>query len=387
MKEKISKNVRRIAPSVIREMALRASRYRNVISLGIGEPDFHTPAPISRAALTDAENGATHYTPTRGDNELVGALRKYLLRDRGIDLDPSALIVTHGGMGGLTAGLRALLEPGDEAIVPEPCFPSYTPQIELANGMSVYVPTDFDDGFVVRADRVKAAVTPKSKLMLINSPNNPTGAVLTAEVLDELARIAVEKDLIVISDEVYDHLVYGGAHDSIYTRPGMAERTLVVNSFSKTFAMTGWRIGFSFGPSWLIEEMLKVAMFFTSCPSSVGQRAALAALNTDRAVFAAMENEFETRTRFAWERLKAMPGIRVNPASGSFYLFPSIAAITEDDTSFAMDLLDEEQVVVVPGSAFGPSGAGCVRISCTVGISTMSEALDRIEAFIRRRTE
>ncbi len=385
MKEKISKNVRQIVPSVIREMSLRAARYREVISLGIGEPDFHTPPPICRAALVDAENGATHYTPTRGDDELVTALQEYLLRDRGLDLDQSNIIVTHGGMGGLTAGLRALLDPGDEAIVPEPCFPSYTPQIELANAVSVHVPTDFDDGFVVQAGRLESTVTPKTKLMLINSPNNPTGAVITGEVLDELARIAVEKNLIVISDEVYDHLVYNGTHDSIYTRPGMAERTLVVNSFSKTFAMTGWRTGFSFGPSWLIEEMLKVAMFFTSCPSSIGQRAGLAALNTDRQVFAAMENEFETRCKFAWERLKAMPGIRINPASGSFYLFPSIAAITEDDTSFAMDLLDEEQVVVVPGSAFGPSGAGCIRISCTVGTSLLSEALDRIEGFIHRR--
>jgi len=385
MKEKISKNVHRIASSVIREMALRASKYREVISLGIGEPDFHTPSPICRAAPADAENGATHYTPTRGDDELVQALREYLLRDRGIGLDQSAIIVTHGGMGGLTAGLRALLDPGEEAIVPEPCFPSYAAQIELANGVCVDVPTDFDNGFVVQADRIRAAVTPKSKLMLINSPNNPTGAVITGRVLDELARIALEHDLIVISDEVYDHLVYGGTHDSIYTRPGMAERTLVVNSFSKTFAMTGWRVGFSFGPSWLIEEMLKVAMFFTSCPSSIGQRAALAALKADRAVFAAMENEFEERCHVACERLRAMPGIRINPAAGSFYLFPSIAAITEDDKSFAMDLLDEEQVVVVPGSAFGPSGAGCIRISCTVGISRLSEALDRIERFIRRR--
>jgi aspartate/methionine/tyrosine aminotransferase len=386
MKQKISKNVRQIVPSVIREMSLRASRYKEIISLGIGEPNFHTPTPICRAALADAENGATHYTPTRGDDELLNALREYLLRDRGIDLDQSNIIVTHGGMGGLTAGLRALLNPGDEAIVPEPCFPSYTPQIELMNAVSVDIPTDFDDGFVVRAGRIEAAVTSRSRLMLINSPNNPTGAIITGEVLDELARIAVEKDLIVISDEVYDHLVFTGIHDSIYNRPGMAERTLVVNSFSKTFAMTGWRIGFSFGPSWLIEEMLKVAMFFTSCPSSIGQRAALAALNTDRKAFASMEKEFKTRSKFAWERLKAMPGIHINPASGSFYLFPSIAAITQDDTSFAMDLLDEEHVVVVPGSAFGHSGTGCIRISCTVGTSLLSEALDRIESFIKRRT-
>ncbi|HDR14026.1 MAG TPA: pyridoxal phosphate-dependent aminotransferase [Desulfobacteraceae bacterium] len=385
MKEKVSKNVRRITPSRIREMSMRAARYREVISLGIGEPDFHTPPSICRSALADAEAGATHYTPTRGDNELVAALQEYMIRGRGIEMDQSGIIVTHGGMGGLTASLRTLLDPGEEAIIPEPCFPTYPAQIELANAFPVYVPTDFDDGFVIRPDRIAAAVTSKSRLMLINSPNNPTGAVLPGHVLDELARIAVEKDLIVVSDEVYDHLVYGGKHESIYTRPGMAERTIVVNSFSKTFAMTGWRIGFSFGPPWLIEEMMKVAMFFTSCPSSIGQRAALAALNTDRRVFAAMEEAFETRCRFAWERLRKMPGIRINPASGSFYLFPSIAAITVDDTSFAMDLVDEERVVVVPGSAFGPSGAGCIRISCTVDTPILSEALDRIENFIRRR--
>ena len=386
MKEKISRNVRQIAPSIIREMSLRAARYPEAISLGIGEPDFHTPAEVCRAALEDAVAGATHYTPTRGDDELVAALQKHLLVDRGLELDPSRILVTHGGMGGLAAGLRALLDPGDEVIVPEPLFPTYRAQISLANAAMVQVPTDFEDGFLLKPERVAAAVGPKSKVLLINSPNNPTGSVIPGEVLDELARIAVERDLVVISDEVYDHLVYNGRHDSIFTRPGMAGRTLVVNSFSKTFAMTGWRIGFSFGPAWLIEEMIKIAMFYTSCPSSVGQRAALAALRADRAVFAAMEDAFKARCELAWQRLRAMPGIRVHPAAGAFYIFPSVAAITGDDTAFAMDLLDEEQVVVVPGGAFGPSGAGCIRISCTLETTLFSEALDRIERFIRRRT-
>lgn len=385
MKEKIAASVRNIASSVIREMSLRAAKYPDVLSLGIGEPDFHTPEAICNAALQDAAAGATHYTPSRGDDELVSALRAHLFRERGLELDPSRILVTHGGMGGLVAVLRALLEPGDEVIVPEPFFPSYRAQIGLVNGTTALVPTDFEDGFVLSAERVAAAITPKSKVLLINSPNNPTGSVIPGTVLDELARLAVERDLVVISDEVYDHLVYEGRHESIFTRPGMAERTVVINSFSKTFAMTGWRIGFSFGPAWLIDEMLKVAMFYTSCPSSVGQRAALAALHTDPAVFAAMEREFEARCRLAWQRLQAMPAIRVHPASGAFYLFPSVADVTANDTAFAMDLLDEEQVVVVPGSAFGPSGVGCVRISCTIDTAALSEAMDRIERFIRRR--
>jgi aminotransferase len=383
MKNKISKSVRDIVPSVIREMSLKAAAYDHVISLGLGEPDFDTPGEVCRSALEDALAGYSHYTPSRGDAELVEALLRHIKSSRDIDLTPRRLAVTHGGMGALIAGLRAVLDPGDEVIVLEPHFPSYRAQIIFAGGRPVLVPTSFQDRFVVRPEKVASAIGPRTKGILINSPNNPTGCVIPGAVLDELARLSVENDLLVISDEVYDRLVFEGRHESIYTRPGMAERTLVVNSFSKTFAMTGWRIGYCYGPEWLVDEVVKVATYFTSCPSNVGQRAALAALRADENQFRAMAREFKDRCELVYARLKEMEGIRVLPPAGSFYVFPNLAAVTDDVGQFALELLDREQVVVIPGSAFGPSGDAFVRISCTVNRDLLQQAMDRMERFIR----
>jgi len=383
MKEKISTTVRGIVPAVIREMSLRAEAYENVISLGIGEPDFDTPPEICRAALGDALKGYTHYTPSRGDQALVKALLKYIRGSRNIALNTTQLCVTHGGMGALIAGLRALLDPGDEVIVIEPHFPSYKAQVTFAGGRPVFVSTSFRDRFIVRPERVVQALSPKTKAMIINSPNNPTGCIIPGKVLDELARIAIENDLVVISDEVYDRLVFESPFESIYLRPGMAERTMVVNSFSKAFAMTGWRIGYCYGPEWLLDEVMKVATYFTSCPSNVGQRAALAALRADSGRFERMAREFKDRCSFAYNRLRKMPGVQVHPPGGSFYIFPNLAECTEDTKQLALDLLDREQVVVIPGYAFGSSGKTCIRISCTVERGLLAEALDRIERFLR----
>lgn len=384
MKDKISTTVRQIEPAVIREMSLRAEAYNNVISLGIGEPDFDTPAEICRSALGDALRGYTHYTPSRGDEDLIEALLIYIKDSRNITLSPTQLGVTHGGMGALIAGLRTLLDPGDEVIIIEPHFPSYRAQVIFAGGVPVFVPTDFQDRFIVRPVRVEQAVSSKTKAMIINSPNNPTGCVIPGDILDELARIAVNNDLLVISDEVYDHLVFEGPFESIYSRPGMSERTLVVNSFSKAFAMTGWRIGYCYGPEWLMDEVVKVATYFTSCPSNVGQRAALAALRAEEEQFGRMARAFEERCAYAYSRFKEMPGVRVHSPAGSFYVFPDLSEITSDSRQFALDLLDREQVVVIPGSAFGSSGTTCIRISCTIDMPLLAEAMDRIERFISR---
>jgi len=383
MKHKIAGCVREIVPAVIREMGLRAAAYENVISLGIGEPDFHTPGEICRSALADALAGATHYTPSRGDPELVDGLLRYIKTSRGIELEPQQLTVTHGGMGALIASLRAILDPGDAVIVPEPHFPSYKAQICFAGGEVVYVPTVFEDHFVLRAENVARAIRSNTKALIVNSPNNPTGSIIPGSALDELARLAVEKDLLVISDEVYDRLSFEGPHESIYTRSGMTERTIVVNSFSKSFAMTGWRIGYCYGPAWLIEEVVKVATYFTSCPSNVGQRAALAALRADPEPFEAMAVEFKRRCDLAYNRLSAMPGVTVHPTGGSFYIFPNVSKLTDDTEAFALDLLDKEQVVVIPGGAFGPSGKDCVRLSCTVDEARLNEAMDRMDRYIR----
>ena len=384
MKTKIAKCVQDIEPSVIREMSIKASGYTDVISLGIGEPDFHTPAEICETALNDARSGHTHYTASRGDADLVQALSDMIRARFDIDLKESQLLVTHGGMGGLNGFMRSVVEPGQQVIVPEPHFPTYRAQIRFADGEIVYVPTRFEDDFILQPGDVERALTPQSRVLVLNSPNNPTGSVVPDAVLDDLAQLAVARDLLVLSDEVYDRMVYGKPHSSIYTRPGMEARTVVVNSFSKAYAMTGWRMGYAYGPAWLIDEMLKVVTYQTSCASSVGQRAALAALKTDGAAFDAMAKEFENRCEYACQRLSRMPGVEVKPTAGSFYIFPRIEGIISDCKQFAFDLLDQEQVFVVPGAAFGPSGKGFVRIACTVGKEKLVEAMDRIERFVRR---
>jgi len=385
MKSKISTAVSQIPLSGIREMWKRAAKYENVISLGIGEPDFNTPKEICNQALQDALQGATHYTQSQGDPELLKAIQMYLHGRLGEDFSIPQIVVTTGGVGGLTSFFRTVLNPGDEVIIPEPYFPPYRHHIEWVGAKAVYLQTRFENGFVPTLEDLEAAITPFSKVLLLNSPNNPTGAIIPAETLKSIARIVLERDLLVLSDEVYERLLFDGrTHESIRTRPGMKERTVVVHSFSKSFAMTGWRIGYAFGPEWLIESMIKVVSSTTSCAPSVSQRAALAALRLDAEVIDAMAEEFRKRRDQAYEVLEKLPGVKVHKPGGTFYIFPDISQITQDSGQFALDLLDEEQVVVVPGEAFGPSGKGCLRISLAVKQEVLKEALERIQRFIEK---
>jgi aspartate/methionine/tyrosine aminotransferase len=385
MKSKISTAVSQIPLSGIREMWKRAAEYDNFISLGIGEPDFNTPKEICHQALQDAIRGTTHYTQSQGDPELIEAIQLYLHEHLGEDLSTSQIVVTTGGVGGLTSFFRTVLDPGDEVLLPEPYFPPYRHHIEWVGGRVIHVQTCFENGFVPTPEALEAAITPSTKVLLLNSPNNPTGAVIPAETLDNIARIALERDLLVLSDEVYERLLFDArTHESIWKRPGMRERTVVVHSFSKSFAMTGWRIGYAFGPEWLIESMIKVVSSTTSCAPSVSQRAALAALRLDAEVIDAMVEEFRVRRERAYQVLEQLPGVRVHKPGGTFYMFPDIYQITQDSRQFALDLLKEEQVVVVPGEAFGPSGKGCVRIALTVNQEVLKEALERIRRFIRK---
>jgi len=385
MKSKISTAVSQIPLSGIREMWKRAAEYDNFISLGIGEPDFNTPKEICHQALEDALRGATHYTQSQGDPELIEAIRRYLRERLGEDLSTGQIVVTTGGVGGLTSFFRTVLNPGDEVLLPEPYFPPYRHNIEWVGGKAVHVQTSFEHGFVPTPEALEAAITPHSKVLLLNSPNNPTGAVIPAETLDNIARIVLERDLLVLSDEVYERLLFDGrTQESIWKRPGMNERTAVVHSFSKSFAMTGWRIGYAFGPEWLIESMIKVVSSTTSCAPSVSQRAAVAALRLDAEVIDAMVEEFRVRRNQAYEVLEQLPGVRVHKPGGTFYMFPDISQITQDSRQFALDLLKEEQVVVVPGETFGPSGKGCVRVALTVNQEVLKEALERIRRFIKR---
>lgn len=384
MRSKIATAVSQIPLSGIREMWKRAAAYDNVISLGIGEPDFPTPQEISEQALHDALRGATHYTQSQGDPELIETIRLYLRERLGEELTTNQIVVTTGGIGALASFFRAVLDPGDEVLLPEPYFPPYMHLTEWVGGKAVGVRSCFEHNFVPTPEALEAAITPSSKVLLLNSPNNPTGAVIPAGTLDTIARIVRERDLLMLSDEVYDRLLFDGrAHESIWTRPGMRERTVVVHSFSKSFAMTGWRIGYAFGPEWIIESMIKVVSSCTSCAPSVSQRAALAALRLDENVIAQMVREFCARRDQAYEALKELPGVRVHKPAGTFYLFPDISQITKESSQFALDLLKEEQVVVVPGETFGPSGKGCVRLALTVNQELLKEAIERIQRFIR----
>jgi aminotransferase len=383
MKSKISTAVSQIPLSGIREMWKRAAEYDNVISLGIGEPDFGTPIEICDQALHDARRGATHYTQSQGDPELIEALQLYLRERLGEAFSAQQIVVTTGGIGALTSFFRAVLNPGEEVLLPEPYFPPYRHLIEWVGGKAINVESCFENSFIPTQKALERAITPSSKVLLLNSPNNPTGAVIPSASIDAIAQIALEKDLLVLSDEVYERLLFDGlTHDSIWTRPGMRERTVVVHSFSKSFAMTGWRIGYAFGPEWIIESMVKVVSSWTSCAPSVSQRAALAALQLESTVIGSMVEEFRARRDLAYEGLNVLPGVRVHKPAGTFYIFPDISQITNDCVQFALHLLEREQVVVVPGETFGPSGRGCIRLALTVNQELLKEAIERIRRFI-----
>lgn len=384
MEAKICSRIKALQFSVIREMSQRAANMDDCISLGIGEPDFDTPPDVINQAMQDVLQGHTHYAPAQGDPELLRLLSQQLSRETGLDILQSNLVATPGGMGSLSAALQAVLEPGDEVLIPEPYFPAYKAHVIMAGGTVVPVPTTFATGFTLRPEDLEQAVTSRTKVLILNSPNNPTGNVLDAETLDALAAIVRDKQLIVLSDEVYDRMVFDGRFESIVTRPGMSEQTVVIKSCSKTFAMTGWRVGYSFGPGWLMPQIIKVVNYATTCVNSPGQRAALAALSMDQSPFIAMAASFQRRVELLWKRLQEMPGIRCHRPAGSFYLFPDISKVNPDSTDFALSLLEEEKVLVIPGVAFGQSGEGCVRIAGTVGEEKLEKAMDRLQRFVHK---
>ncbi len=387
MNTKLSSHVTPLRFSVIRSMLEKASAYDNVISLSIGEPDFNTPSFICEAAMGDALKGFTHYAPSSGDKELRSAILKEETAKSNLPWKEENLLITSGAMHALLAVMRTLLDEGDEVITPAPCFSDYQGHCTLAGGRLIQVATSFENGFIPTREAMEKAVTPRTRALLINSPCNPSGVVLDAATLDMLAEFAIRHDLVVISDEVYDSIVFSGRAESIATRPGMFERTVVLNSFSKAFAMTGWRVGYALGPSWIMKEMIKVLSYSVASTGTPSQRAALAALTGPREEFEAFREAYRRRTSLAAERLNAMPGVRCLRPSGTFYLFPHIEAAEEDSLAFALDLLDKARVIVVPGFPFGPEETvhGCVRLACTVSEERISEAMDRIERYLKEK--
>ncbi len=356
----------------------------DVLSLGVGEPDFPTPPAIVGAGVASLTRGQTGYTPTTGIPELRAAVARHLEERYGLAYDPEReILITVGVSQGIAAALGAVVDPGDEVIVPQPCFLSYLPAVMLAGGTPVTVATRAENRFQLTADELAAAATPRTRAVLLNYPNNPTGAVLQRTTAEALARVIDERDLVLISDEIYDRLVYEGEHLCLPTLAGLRRRTVLLGGFSKAYAMTGWRLGYAAAPAELMAAMIEVHQYTVMCPPTTAQWAALAAFGEAAAAVAAMRREYRARRRLLVDGLRRL-GLACDPPGGAFYAFPSVAATGLSDRAFAEGLLAEERVLVLPGSEFGAAGAGFVRCSFATGRERLEEALARIGRFLGR---
>ncbi|NLE43906.1 MAG: aminotransferase class I/II-fold pyridoxal phosphate-dependent enzyme [Chloroflexi bacterium] len=355
-----------------------------VISLGIGEPDFDTPEPITRAGIEALQRGAHHYTANSGLIELREAIAQHLNERYGLTYDAeNEILITVGVSEGLYLALCAIVNPADEVIVSEPCFVAYAPEVSFAGGVPVIVPTSVENSFEITAGEIAAQITPQTKAVLIGYPNNPTGAVLSASRMSEIAEIAERHDLVVISDEIYDQLVYGVTHTCFAALPGMRERTILLQGFSKAYAMTGWRIGYMAGPADLLAAARKIHQYTIMSAPTVAQYAALVALKEGQPYVQEMVAEYDRRRRLIVDGLNAI-GLTCFEPKGAYYAFPSISASGMDEGTFAERLLEEEQVAVVPGSAFGSAGVGFIRCSYATAYEKIEEALERMYRFMRR---
>ncbi|MEM2522907.1 MAG: pyridoxal phosphate-dependent aminotransferase [Candidatus Bathyarchaeia archaeon] len=377
------KNVKR---SGIRRFFAAAQEMPDVINLSVGEPDFSPPRQVLEEGWKALLEGKTHYAPTNGISELREALVEKAYKEYGLRYDPdSEVLVTVGGTEAIFLALLALVNPGDEVLIPNPGFVCYEQSISLAGGIAVHVPLLEDKGFKPSIESVTSLVTDKSRVMIFNSPNNPTGMVLSYDEAAALAKIAVERDLIVISDEVYEKILYDDAkHYCMATFPGMRERTLVVGSFSKTYAMTGLRIGYIYGPKELISPIWLVHQYLVACVDNFAQYAALAALRSSQTFVREMVREFDKRRRFVFKRLNEIEGFSCMLPKGAFYVFPNIKRFQRSSEDFAYLLLKEARVATVPGSTFGSYGEGHIRISYAASYEQLKEAMDRIEKTVKK---
>ena len=379
----ISERARRLPPSGIRKFFDLIQSMDNVISLGVGEPDFPTPWRIREAAIYALERGLTHYTSNYGLPELRDGIAQYLGERYGVSYSPEdEVLVTVGVSEGLDLAMRAVLDPGDEVIVPEPAYVSYVPCVILAGGVPVPVATVAENGFRVSAAEIESKITARTKALMLNFPNNPTGAVMDRAGLAEVAEVARRRDLLVISDEVYDRLVYDHVHTCFASLPGMRERTILLGGFSKDFAMTGWRVGYAAAPRPVLEAMMKVHQYTMLCAPTPSQAAALEALTLEDEEVEAMVTEYDHRRRLVVKGLNDI-GLACFEPRGAFYAFPSIAATGLSSDEFTERLLKQEQVAVVPGSAFGDAGEGYVRCCYAVSKREIDEALDRMARFVK----
>ncbi len=384
MRNFISQKVASTPPSGIRKFFDIAATMENVISLGIGEPDFVTPEPILREGIASLKRGETRYTSNSGTIELRTALSRHLAELYGVHYSPEAeILITVGVSEALYLAMTAVVDPGDEVIIPEPCFVSYAPEVTFAGGVPVTVPTRVENDFQVTAAAIQEAITPKTKAILLGYPNNPTGAVMTREIMQEIAILAEKHDLLLISDEIYDRLVYGVQHTCVPGLPGMRDRTILLGGFSKDYAMTGWRLGYVCANPDLLAAMRKVHQYTIMSAPTMAQAAGIAALEAGNEYVEKMRDEYDRRRRLIVDGFNTL-GLDCFEPRGAFYAFPSIAASGMSSDDFAMRLLEEEEVAVVPGEAFGPSGEGFIRASYATDYEKIAEALNRIESFMRR---
>jgi aminotransferase len=380
----LSDRVLGLQPSGIRRFFDLAAQMDDVLSLSVGEPDFDTPLPIIQAGIESLHNKETHYTGNAGRPELREAIALHIKKLYGVRYDPvKEIFLTVGGSEGLYLAMQALLNVGDEIIIPTPCFVSYQGDAYLSGGVIVEVPCKLEDNFDLDPQAVAAAITPKTKAILLGFPCNPTGAVASQETLQAIVRLAEEHDLIILSDEMYDQIVYDGDHVCVPALPGAWERTVLLGGFSKNYAMTGWRIGYICGPAPLVQKMLAIHQYLIMCVNTTAQDASIQALRIGQEFVHEMTEEYQRRRDYIYLRLTDM-GLPVSKPRGAFYIFPSIAHTGLTSLEFAEQFLQAEKVAIVPGSAFGEGGEGFLRICYASSMEKITEAMNRMERFLQQ---
>lgn len=387
MRNPLSDKIVDIKPSGIRKFFDIVSEMEDAISLGVGEPDFDTPWHIRDEGIYSLEKGRTFYTSNSGLKELKVEIAKYIKRTQGISYDANnEVIVTVGGSEAIDIALRAMINPGEEVLIPQPSYVSYEPCAILADAVPVIIELKEENEFRLTAAELRNAITDKTKILILPFPNNPTGAIMEKKDLEEIAEVIREKDIFVISDEIYSELSYKDRHVSIASLPGMQERTVLINGFSKAYAMTGWRLGYALAPKEIMEQMLKIHQFAIMCAPTTSQYAAVEALKNGDDDVAMMRESYNQRRRFLIHKFKEM-GLECFEPYGAFYVFPSIKEFGMTSDEFANRLLKEEKVAVVPGTAFGDCGEGFLRISYAYSLENLKIAMDKIKAFIDRLRE
>lgn len=382
MRDPLSKTIVTIQPSGIRKFFDIVSEMKDAISLGVGEPDFDTPWHIRDEGIHSLEMGKTFYTSNAGLKELKVEISNFLKRRYDLTYDPSdEILITVGGSEAIDIAMRAMLDPGDEVLIPQPSYVSYLPCAVLANGKPVVIELKAENEFRLTAEQLEAAITDKTKLLVLPFPNNPTGAIMEKKDLEAIAEVVIRHDLFVLSDEIYSELTYLENHVSIASLPDMWERTIVINGFSKSHAMTGWRLGYACGPQKIIQQMLKIHQFAIMCAPTTSQYAAVEAMKNGDSDVAHMRDEYNVRRKYLLKRFREM-GLECFEPFGAFYMFPCIKEFGMTSDEFATELLKAKKVAVVPGTAFGDSGEGFIRISYAYSLENLKIALERIEEFI-----